>query len=124
MTKKPKDADIITKEVAQEEFNKIKREKILEMIMAQTNYSEEEALEQLKIWKYNTIYVIKAYLNPNFMKKKEEKKKTLNQRLIGEIRDFCDRGQKIYDMQQEMAQKKQKLMKNIISKENEKINEN
>ncbi len=39
MTKKPKDADIITKEVAQEEFNKIKREKILGMIIAQKNKS-------------------------------------------------------------------------------------
>ena len=51
----------------------MKKEKILDMIMTQTNYTEEEALEKLKKWNYNTIFVIKDYLNPDFLKKKEEK---------------------------------------------------
>ena len=56
------DIEINTKEAAEEEFKKIKREEILNMIMSQTNYNKEKALEKLKYWNYNTIFVIKDYL--------------------------------------------------------------
>jgi len=110
------------KESAQEELKKIKREKILDMIMSQTNYNEEEAFEKLKLWNYNTIHVIKDYLNPNFMKNKKKSHKSLNQRMMCEIRNFCDKGQKMYNLQQEMAKNKQELIKNSIPVENKKIN--
>ena len=44
------------------------------MILRQTNYTEEEALKELIKWNYNTLYVMKAYLNPNFMEKKTKKR--------------------------------------------------
>ena len=117
------DIEINTKEAAEEEFKKIKREGILNMIMSQTNYNKEEALEKLKYWNYNTIFVIKDYLNPNFFKKeKPVEQKSLNQRMMHEIRNFCDRGQKIYNLQQKMYKKKQELEKKLM--ENQKITEN
>jgi len=81
-----------------EEKKKIMGDELLEMIMRQTNYTKEEALKKLKFWNYNFIYVMKEYLNPNFLKKKEKSKKSLNQRLMKEIRHFCENGQKTYDL--------------------------
>ncbi len=63
----------------------------LKIIISQTNYTEEEAVLKLKKWDNNFINVIKEYLNPNFQKKKEPKKKSLNQNIIGEIRKFKDK---------------------------------
>ena len=116
------DTEIITREAAEEELKNMQREKILSMIMSQTDYNKEEALEKLKLWNYNTIFVIKDYLNPNFFKKKKEKNKTLNQRMMHEIRSFCDRGQKMYNLQQEMVKNKQNLINNASLQENKKIN--
>lgn len=68
------------------------REKeVINLVMRQTDYTEEQAKEKLKQWNNNYINVIKEYLNPNFHnQKKEEKPKTLNQQMLGEIRSFMD----------------------------------
>ena len=63
----------------------------LNLVMSQTNYSEEQATDKLKKWDNNFIKVIKEYLNPEFEKKKKEKKVSLNQKIIGEIRKFKDK---------------------------------
>ena len=69
-------------------------------------------MERLKYWNYNSLYVIKEYLNPNFFKKKEEKKLTLDQRMRGEIRNFCERGQRIYDFKKKISERIQNNSKN------------
>ena len=91
--------------ISKEEMKK----ELVEMIMRQTNYTADIAVKKLKYWNYNTLHVIKDYLNPNFHKKKEEKTKTLNQRVMGEIRSFCERGQKMHDLQKNMRKNLQKL---------------
>ena len=63
----------------------------IKMVMSQTNYNEEEATNKLNKWDNDFIKVIKEYLNPDFQKKKTEKKKSLNQAVIGEIRKFKDK---------------------------------
>ena len=86
-------------------IKEIKREELIKMIMRQTDYNREKILERLKFWKYNSLYVIKEYLNPNFLNKKEEKNKSLNQRMMGEIRNFCERGQRIYDLKKKVSER-------------------
>jgi hypothetical protein len=68
------------------------REKeVINLVMRQTDYTEEQAKEKLKKWNNNYINVIKEYLNPDFQTvKKKEKPKTLNQQMLGEIRSFMD----------------------------------
>ena len=44
------------------------------LVMSQTNYNKDETIERLKKWDNDFIKVIKEYLNPNFQKKKREKK--------------------------------------------------
>ena len=97
--------DISTNAAIKREIKEIKREELINMIMRQTDYDREKILEKLKFWHYNSLYVIKEYLNPNFLKKKEEKNKSLNQRMMGEIRNFCERGQRIYDFKKKVSER-------------------
>ena len=109
--------NLIKKEDLREEIKKIKREELIKMIMRQTDYDEDKVLERLKYWNYNSLFVIKEYLNPDFLKKKEEKKKiSLDQRMRGEMRRFCDRGQRIYDIKKKISERM-----NTMKAANEKI---
>ena len=111
--------NLIKKEDLREEIKKIKREELIKMIMRQTDYDDDKVLERLKYWNYNSLFVIKEYLNPDFLKKKEEKKKiSLDQRMRGEMRRFCDRGQRIYDIKKKISERM-----NTMKAANEKLNQ-
>tara|TARA_Y100000389_G_scaffold109958_1_gene107077 strand:+ start:844 stop:1203 length:360 start_codon:yes stop_codon:yes gene_type:complete len=76
-----------------------RKNKMTHFVVSQTNYSFEEAENMLKKFNYDSIKVIKNYLNPNPVVKKE-KPKTLNQKILGECRRVCD------DIAQEGLRKK------------------
>ena len=115
--------DISQNEQSKQTIKEKKREMLLKMIMRQTNYTEEEAIQQLKKWHYNSIHVMKAYLNPDFQKKKAESQtKSTNQRMMKEIRTFCDKGTRVYYLKKEL-QRQQEILKSVASeKENVIIN--
>ena len=71
----------------------------LKLVMNQTNYSKEIALEKLKQWDNNHINVIREYLNPNFQKPKQKKQKSVNQMVMNEIRNLMNEIQKTADQQ-------------------------
>ena len=104
--------NISTNAALKEQVREIKREELIKMIMRQTDYDREKILERLKFWNYNSLYVIKEYLNPNFLKKEEKKELTLDQRMRGEIRNFCERGQRIYDFKKKISERIQNNSKN------------
>ena len=84
----------------------------IKIVMSQTNYDEEIACAKLKEWDNDFIKVIKEYLNPNFNTTKKEKKTTLNQRIIGEIRNFKDKQDGHYlDTKREANRLKFEIMK-------------
>jgi hypothetical protein len=69
----------------------IREREVINLVMRQTDYTEEQSKEKLKQWNNNYINVIKEYLNPDFQnKKKQAKPQTLNQQMLGEIRTFMD----------------------------------
>ena len=105
--------NISTNAALKEQVREIKREELIKMIMRQTDYDREKILERLKFWNYNSLYVIKEYLNPNFLKKEEKKELTLDQRMRGEIRNFCERGQRIYDLKKKISQRIEENSKRI-----------
>ena len=111
--------DISTNAAIKQEIKEIKREELIKLIMRQTDYDREKILERLKFWNYNSLYVIKEYLNPDFFKKKEEKNVSLNQRMMGEIRNFCEKGQRIYDFKKKVSQRVQEMK---LAKESESTN--
>ena len=114
-----------------------KKKEIVKLVCRQTDYTEEVAQTLLEENKYNYMKIIKEWINPPSNKKAKEDKtsKSLNQRVIGEIRNFMDEGyklteyrkkQKAYMMRLQELRKKQKKKKkggglNTILEENKKI---
>ena len=69
----------------------VREEKIIDMIIRQTNYDREVAKAKLLKWRGNYLNVMKEYINPDFNIQKEEKdNKSLNQKIMTEIRNFCN----------------------------------
>lgn len=72
-------------------MSSIREKEVINLVMRQTDYTEEQSKEKLKQWNNNYINVIKEYLNPEFNKKEiKQTNKTLNQQMMGEIRTFMD----------------------------------
>ena len=69
-----------------------RRQAMIELIVRQTDYTEEMARIKLEYWKNNYLHVIKEYMNPNFQDKEKapEPSSTKNQMIYGEIRTFMD----------------------------------
>jgi hypothetical protein len=69
-----------------------RRQAMIELIMRQTDYTEEVTKKKLELWNDNYLHVIKEYMNPNFRDKVEtpEPSSTKNQMIYGEIRNFMD----------------------------------
>ena len=70
----------------------VRRQAMVELVMRQTDYTEEFSSRKLEEWNNNYLNVIKEYMNPNFQQRKEVKpvKTTKNQMIYGEIRNFMD----------------------------------
>ncbi len=83
------------------------------LIKSQTNYNDEEAKEKLEKWDGNYMNVIKEYLNPNFNKKKIDKKKTTNESMMYEIRSFMDNAHAGYLKRKEEDEKKTEYLKKV-----------
>lgn len=66
------------------------KEEIINLVIRQTNYDRDLAIQKLNEWKGNYINVIKEYLNPNFQKKKKTNKKSKNEKMMSAIRNFMD----------------------------------
>lgn len=93
-------------------------EKIINLVISQTNYDRNTSLEKLELWEGDHIKVIKDYLNPNFQKEKKCKKLTTNQRMMSSIRGFMDDVYKGYDERKKQAENI-KLMKEFEIKKRE-----
>ena len=114
-----------------------KKKEIVKLVCRQTDYTEEVAQTLLEGNKYNYMKIIKEWINPPSNKEDTEDKpaKSLNQRVIGEIRNFMDEGyklmeyrkkQKAYMMRRQELRKQQKKQKGeeklkTIVEENKKI---
>ena len=70
----------------------VRRQAMVELVMRQTDYTEEFSNRKLEEWDNNYLNVIKEYMNPNFQQRKEVEpvKTTKNQMIYGEIRNFMD----------------------------------
>ena len=115
-----------------------KKKEIVKLVCRQTDYTEENARQLLEENKYNYIIIIKNWLKAPLDVSAAEVKpsKSLNQRVIGEIRNFMDEGyklteyrkrQKAYMMRLQELRKKQNAKQTLkgnlktIMEENKKI---
>ena len=76
----------------------------VQMILRQTDYSEEEASNKLKDHNYNHIQVIKSYLG--ITEKKEPPIKTVNQEIYKQIRYRLDSTMREYNLRKERDETK------------------
>ena len=89
----------------------------ISLIKSQTNYSEEEAKVKLQEHDGNYMNVIKEYLNPNFRnKKKKPEKKTVNEKMMYEIRNFMDTAADQFKQRKAQEEEKQKYLKAVYNK--------
>ena len=89
----------------------------ISLIKSQTNYTEEEAKVKLEEHDGNYMNVIKEYLNPNFRNKKTKvEKKTVNEKMMYEIRNFMDTAAEQFKKRKAQEEEKQKYLKAVYDK--------
>ena len=89
----------------------------ISLIKSQTNYTEEQAKVKLEEHDGNYMNVIKEYLNPNFRnKKKMTEKKTVNEKMMYEIRNFMDTAADQFKKRKAQEEEKQKYLKAVYDK--------
>jgi len=71
----------------------------VEMILRQTDYTEEEAKNKLKEFNYDHIQVVKFYLG--IPEKKEQPIKNVNQEIYKQIRYKLDSNMREYNLRKE-----------------------
>ena len=95
----------------------------LKIVLSQTNYDEKTATDKLVEYNEDFIKIIKEYLNGGKTVKIEENKtvtkKTINQQIISQIRDFKDKQDKTYLSRKENAEKMKKLYELHLNKKSE-----
>ena len=75
----------------------------IELILRQTDYTVEQATEQLKQHNFNEINVIKAYLG---IVEKKPQQKTLNQQIYTQLRSRLDSNMRNYHERVEKGEAK------------------
>tara|TARA_B100000282_G_C31734959_1_gene492929 strand:- start:2164 stop:2550 length:387 start_codon:yes stop_codon:yes gene_type:complete len=91
------------------------------VVMRQTDYSEEKALEKLKEHDMVALTVIKEYMGIPL--KKQKKDLTANQAVFREFRTFLDDACSNYYKQKEMEQQKQAYIQRMIEMQKQKEND-
>ena len=103
------------KKEARREFEQKRKEAIKNMIKNQTNYDDDEIESKLLQWNGNYLNVIKEYLDPNFQKKKKPvAKKSVNQMMMGEIRNFMDDVSIKYERRKKENERKQEYINKLV----------
>ncbi len=91
------------------------------VVMRQTDYSEEKALEKLKEHDMVALTVVKEYMGIPL--KKQKKDLTANQAVFREFRTFLDDACSNYYKQKEMEQQKQAYIQRMIEMQKQKEND-
>ena len=83
------------------------------VVMRQTDYDKEKALEKLKQHNMVALDVVKEYMGIPL--KRERKKVSTNQAVFREFRTFLDEACSNYNKKKEMEQKKQLYIQKLVA---------
>ena len=87
---------------------------MIKFVVMQTNYTEQEAENKLVQNDMNYVKVIKDYLNPTKTEKKEqERKRSTNEKMMDEIRNFMDTANRQYIQRKEIKERNDIIQKKI-----------
>ena len=64
----------------------------IQIVIRQTDYSVDEARQQLKNHDFNIIKTITSFMNPKKREEENIKKKSVNQEIYSQIRNYLDNG--------------------------------
>ena len=81
-----------------------------DILMRQTEYSEEEAVSKLEEYGYNIQKILNKYYNIG--EKPEKTSKTVNQQTYTEIRNMMDTASANYRLTKELNERKERIEKN------------
>ena len=98
-----------------EEILDIKEKQIINLVLSQTNMTEENARQQLEENDYNSIKVIKKHFG---IKEKEvDNNVNVNQQVYKEIRQFMDSASKKYRYTKELEKRKEEFLEFLKNRE-------
>ena len=92
------------------------KEDMIKFVVMQTDYTEEVAEEKLKEHAHNYIKVIKEYLSPHKNTEPPPTKRSINERMMDELRTFMDTSNRQYIQRKEYKEKNEEIQKNIYKK--------
>ena len=98
-----------------EEILDIKEKQIVNLVLSQTNMTEEDAKQELEENDYNSIKVIKKHFG---IKEKEvDNNVNVNQQVYKEIRYFMDSASKQYRYTKELEKRKEEFLEFLKNRE-------
>ena len=91
---------------------------IIDIILRQTDYTEEQTIAKMKEHNNNAITIIREYVSGGIDVKgiKKETEKSTNQQIYGEIRSLMDDASKRYISQKAYEKRKEEYMKYMQEK--------
>jgi hypothetical protein len=89
---------------------------IIDIILRQTDYTEEQTIAKMKEHNNNAIAIIREYVSGSKGVKKETTEKSTNQQIYGEIRGLMDDASKRYLAQKAYEKRKEEYMKYMEEK--------
>lgn len=90
---------------------------IIDIILRQTDYTEDQTIAKMKEHNNNAIAIIREYMSDSKVVKKETPEKSMNQQIYGEIRGLMDDASKRYLAQKAYEKKKEEYIKNMQEKQ-------
>ena len=86
---------------------------LIELVMRQTTYTREEAMEKLKEYNGEPVDVIREFMGIKIPEKKTPK--TTNQKIFHEIRNFMDDVNMSYSRRKEKSERIKEIQEKMIS---------
>lgn len=87
----------------QNEILEKRKLELIDVLMRQTDYSREKAIEELEATNYNISHAISKYMGIDKSTDNTKQPKTTNQKIFKEIRDFMDKGSRDYERRKEYS---------------------
>lgn len=98
---------------------------VIDVIVRQTDYTKEKAIEKLIEHNNNVLAVVREYMGVQPKQNAEDNNKSTNQQIYGEIRNLMDDAARRYNAKKEYERRKEEYIKYMqASKVAEESNEN
>tara|TARA_Y100000592_G_C5299708_1_gene234883 strand:+ start:151 stop:570 length:420 start_codon:yes stop_codon:yes gene_type:complete len=98
-----------------------KEKLIIELVVRQTSYSEEEARRHLELFDFNYLKVIREFLGLSNSKSKDEIITSTNQAIYKEIRGCMDNAAKRYRNKKEWEERQEQILQELKLQEENKL---